>query len=116
MPTSIRHILIAEIFTASTAATVNGTPVDAALETEFAAALTATEDVNGSTLDVKLQDSPDGGTTWFDWIAFTQLSATGSEVKAATRPPLGLVRSVRTLSAGGGTFTGKLFLSSNPLR
>lgn len=116
MPSSIRHILINETFSAAAAATVNGDPVDAALEQDFVAALTATETVNGSTLDVKLQDSPDGGTTWFDWITFTQLSATGSEAKAASRPPLGLVRSVRTLSAGGGTFTGRLWLGSNPIQ
>lgn len=37
----------------------------------------------GGTLDVYLQDSPDGGTTWFDCVHFTQLAAGVSRVERA---------------------------------
>ena len=117
MATSIRQILIDLEVSGAVAATAQDTTTyDSALQQDFVAALSATEDVNGSTLDVKIQDSPDGGTTWFDWITFTQLSATGSEAKAPTRNPLGLLKVVRTISAGGGTYSYKVFLSANPLR
>lgn len=33
------------------------------------------------TLDVVIQHSIDGGTTWFDLITFTQATATGNELK-----------------------------------
>lgn len=33
------------------------------------------------TLDVKIQGSPDGGTTWIDMVTFTQLTGTGAENK-----------------------------------
>jgi hypothetical protein len=34
--------------------------------------------LTGGTLDVYLQDSPDGGTTWLDCCHFTQVAAAGS--------------------------------------
>lgn len=34
------------------------------------------------TLDAKIQHSIDGGTTWFDLVTFTQLTATGQELKS----------------------------------
>lgn len=32
----------------------------------------------GGTLDVYLQTSFDGGTTWYDWVHFTQIAAAGA--------------------------------------
>lgn len=43
--------------------------------------LVCTEDSGTATLDVAVQRSLDGGTTWGTLVAFTQLAATGSEVK-----------------------------------
>lgn len=43
--------------------------------------LSCTEDSGTATLDVNLQRSLDGGTTWASIIAYTQLSATGAETK-----------------------------------
>lgn len=39
------------------------------------------EDSGTATLDVAIQRSVDGGATWADIVAFTQLSATGAETK-----------------------------------
>lgn len=77
------------------------------------AVIIATETVNGSTLDVKVQDSLDGSAsgTWFDWITFTQLSGSGGEVKTATREPLPFVRVHDTVSAGGGTWAYTVSIS-----
>ena len=41
--------------------------------------ITCTEDSGTATLDAAIQRSIDGGTTWVDIVAFTQLSATGSQ-------------------------------------
>jgi len=35
----------------------------------------------GDTLDVYLQKSPDGGTTWTDFVAFTQVLGNGGAIK-----------------------------------
>lgn len=43
--------------------------------------VSCTEDSGTATLDVAIQRSVDGGTTWADIVAFTQLSATGAETK-----------------------------------
>jgi len=43
--------------------------------------LNCTEDSGTATLDVTMQRSFDGGATWGTLVAFTQLSATGSETK-----------------------------------
>lgn len=40
----------------------------------------------GGTLDVYLQTSPDGGTTWFDWLHFPQLGAGASAVRYGVAP------------------------------
>lgn len=40
------------------------------------------------TLDVYVQDSPDGGTTWYDYAHFTQLAAGASAVKYSYVPSL----------------------------
>jgi hypothetical protein len=66
-------------------ATVDASGASAAMETwdfedgEFVAVLEATY-VAGSPLDVKLQTSPDGGTTWVDLTgaAFTQVTVTSA--------------------------------------
>jgi hypothetical protein len=41
----------------------------------------------GGVLNVYLQTSPDGGTSWFDYIAFPQLSAGASAVKYMVNVP-----------------------------
>lgn len=59
----------------------------------------------GGTLDVKLQDSVDGGTTWFDitGAAFSQVSSgASSQTIRATRVFGGKVRVSYTISGGGG--------------
>ena len=43
--------------------------------------LSCVEDSGTATLDVTMQRSFDGGTTWGTLVAFTQLSATGAETK-----------------------------------
>ena len=61
----------------------------------------------GGTLDVKLQDSPDGGTTPFDLTgaSFAQVtSGSSSQTVYATRVPAGKVRVKYTIAGGGFTF------------
>lgn len=41
----------------------------------------------GGTLDVYLQTSPDGGTSWYDYIHFPQLAAAASAVKYMVNVP-----------------------------
>jgi hypothetical protein len=43
--------------------------------------ITCVEDSGTATLDAAIQRSVDGGTTWADIVAFTQLAASGSETK-----------------------------------
>jgi hypothetical protein len=74
--------------------------------------LDAVEDTNGSTFDVDIQVSLDGGTNKEEVLSFTQLSATGHELKAFTIPPFGgKIYVVTTVSAGGGAFTYSLTLA-----
>lgn len=47
----------------------------------IAFAISCTEESGTATLDVALQRSVDGGATWADVVAMTQLSATGAETK-----------------------------------
>ena len=61
---------------------VNGTGAAGFADATLAAfLLSCTEDSGTATLDVAMQRSIDGGTTWNTIVSFTQLSATGSEVK-----------------------------------
>ena len=53
--------------------------------------ISCTEDSGTASLDVAVQRSIDGGTVWTSIVSFTQLTATGSEVK--------LYADVRTASA-----------------
>lgn len=110
MPTGTYRIANRSTVTASNDAsdgTLARSRLPAGLPGFYNAVIDATEDVNGSTLDVKIQDSIDGSTTgdWHDWISFTQLSGSGQEVKVATRDPLPYVRVHDTVSAGGGTWS-----------
>ncbi|MEW6210780.1 MAG: hypothetical protein AB1631_20615 [Acidobacteriota bacterium] len=60
------------------------------------------------TLDVKFQDSPDGGTTWFDvaGTSFTQVTgSTSSQVVSATRKFANKIRCVATIGGTSPTFT-----------
>lgn len=60
------------------------------------------------TLDVKLQDSPDGGTTWFDvaGAAITQVtSGTSSQIVTATRKFSRKIRCVITIGGTSPSFT-----------
>jgi hypothetical protein len=54
------------------------------------------------TLDVKFQDSPDGGTTWFDiaGASFTQATAATTQVVSASRK---FARKIRCVATIGGT-------------
>lgn len=59
----------------------------------------------GGTLDVKFQDSPDGGTTWFDitGAAFSQVaSGSSTQTVQSTRIFGKNVRVLYTISGGGG--------------
>jgi hypothetical protein len=61
----------------------------------------------GGTLDVKLQDSPDSGTTWYDLTgtSFAQVtSGSSSQTVFATRVPSDRVRVNYTVAGGGFTF------------
>ncbi len=53
----------------------------------------------GGTLDVYLQSSPDGGTTWFDYIHFPQLASAAAAVKYRVTVP--------TMGEAGITVIGK---------
>jgi len=105
--------LIQRLFSAQITATGSGAVSDAALLQDIVAELVVTEDVAGTSLDVKIEDSADGGVTWHDWITFTQLGTTGKEIKVPARPPLGDIRVTATVV--GGTWTVAVRLSANPL-
>lgn len=95
-----------------TETTVGSVEIDVAMMGDFVAELVATEDSGSATLDAKIQDSADG-VTWYDWIAFQQLAASGNEVVTPSRPCLGLVRAVNTVT-GSGTWTSRVRLSGSP--
>ncbi|HEX8091835.1 MAG TPA: hypothetical protein VF762_23480 [Blastocatellia bacterium] len=59
------------------------------------------------TLDVKVQDTPDGGTLWFDIAGMTHTQATGAttEVKSATRKFATKIRVVATIAGTTPSFT-----------
>lgn len=61
----------------------------------------------GGTLDVNFQDSPDGGTTWFDITggAFSQVSSGSSSQTIQTTRIFGRNVRVKTTISGGGGFT-----------
>lgn len=64
------------------------------------------------TLDVLVEDSPDGGTTWFTAITFTQATTTSSQVVAiaATRKISKTVRVTATIGGTTPSFTFASFL------
>ena len=67
------------------------------------------------TLDVKCQDSPDGGTTFFDiaGTAFTQVGATtSSQVVTATRKFGSKIRVVTTIAGTTPSYTFAVFFLS----
>jgi hypothetical protein len=81
----------------------------------FVFALIATKG-SATALDMKIQDSFDGGTTWFDVPLaanpqlstggdFTQLTANGNEVLCPIRPLGHLVRASRTSTGNGWSYT-----------
>lgn len=111
---SIRQVLTL-LNLAGVTASGQGGAQDAALLQDLVAELRGTENSGTADLTVKIQDSFDGGSTWNDWITFTQLTATGAEVKAPTRPPGGDVRVDYALSAAGN-WDIRVKLSGNPLR
>jgi len=64
------------------------------------------------TLDVKMQDSPDGGTTWFDiaGAAVTQVTTSnGSQIVSATRKFARTVRCVVTIGGTTPSYTFAVF-------
>lgn len=80
--------------------------------------ITCTEDSGTATLDVALQRSLDGGTTWANIVAMTQLSATGSEakiyadVRAATAQLIGDRLRVNYDVTGSGQYTCSSYLTA----
>jgi hypothetical protein len=88
--------------------TANSEAFDVGDSTNLVAYLSVTA-ASGTTptLDVKFQDSPDGGTTWFDiaGLAFTQATGATSEVKVATRVYSKTVRCVATIAGTTPSFT-----------
>ena len=117
---SIRTVLQLDNVTGATSVThaspgVAGDAHDAAQLRDLVAELVATETVGGGTLDATIEDSFDDGTSWNTWVSFTQLSASGRQVIAPTRPPGGLVRS-RGLVPTAGTWAYRVKLSGNQLR
>ena len=86
--------------------------------TLIGAVLTCTEDSGTATLDVAVQRSLDGGTTWADIIAFTQLSATGAEtklyadVRAASAQMIGDRLRAEYDVTGTGQYTCSMFLTA----
>ena len=77
--------------------------------------LTCTEDSGTATLDSAIQRSIDGGTTWVDIVAFTQLTATGSQtllyadVRAASAQMIGDRLRVDHDIGGTGQYTCSTF-------
>ena len=54
----------------------------------------------GGTLDVYLQTSDDGGTTWYDWAHFPQLAAGASAIKYAFSVPSAGELGITTIGSG----------------
>jgi hypothetical protein len=93
---------------AARTATANSDAFDVGDSTSLVAYLSVTAASGTSpTLDVKFQDSPDGGTTWFDiaGLAFTQATGATAEVKVATRVYSKTVRCVATIAGTTPSFT-----------
>ena len=85
---------------AERAASANGVTHDCDGMVSGVAFLSVTACAGGAdTLDVKIQDSPDG-TTWYDNVAFTQATAATSEKKALVAPFGRYLRAVGTNGAG----------------
>lgn len=85
------------------AAPINGKSVKTAIfENEYVGFVKLKDYAGSGNVDVKIQHSPDGGTTWVDLVTFTALTADGSEVKdiAATSKVFPLIRGVITTAAG----------------
>lgn len=78
---------------------------------DYQAWVKLTEYAGAGDIDVKIQHSPDNGTTWIDLVSFTALSANGNEVKNITSKVFPLVRGVVTSAAGitAGKVLLKLF-------
>ncbi|MEK6323619.1 MAG: hypothetical protein AABN33_18415 [Acidobacteriota bacterium] len=67
------------------------------------------------TLDVKFQDSPDGGTTWFDVAggSFAQVTTTnGTQVVSTTRKFASRVRCVATIAGTTPSYTFAVWFMS----
>lgn len=89
-------------FTSDT--TAGAKSIDARVQ-NFAAFVKASAVGAGTSLALKIQHSPDGGTTWFDLVSFTALTAAGSEVKYHSQFATANCEVFATLRASG-TFTG----------
>lgn len=91
---------------ASRSSSSTSSTFDIADDDHLVAFLTVTA-ATGSTLDVKFQDSPDGGTTWFDLTgaSFAQVtSGSSSQTIYATRVPARKIRVSYTIAGGAFTF------------
>lgn len=79
-----------------------------ALQTDFVGVLTVSA-LGSTNIIVKIQRSADK-VVWGDWITFSTLTATGSEIKDATAPGLSYVRANLDVTGGAGTATAVVTL------
>ena len=95
---------VKKLFTAQAVdntAAVNGKKTLTGLgEFDYIAFVKLTSYAGSGNVDVKIQHSPDEGTTWIDLVSFTALSANGTEVKDIDTKVFPLVRGVITTAAG----------------
>lgn len=97
-------ILPSALRTAGTASGNNiSTPRDAFLRAE----LDVTASTAPTTLDVKIEHSNDGGTTWFTLAAFAQVGAVGTNRQSISvpAPNSGICRATYTLVGTNYTFS-----------
>ena len=98
---------------AARAASADGATHDCSGMVSGVAYLSVTACTGGSdTLDVKIQDSPDG-TVWYDNVAFTQATAATTEKKALVAPFGRYLRAVGT-NGSGATATYSVLATLKP--
>ena len=115
MPDPYKPTLLRSSFTAlSNRVDVGSEMLDVSQHEAYVAELELTSG-SGGTFDGVIEDSSDQ-VNWFDWIAFTQVSAAAKEVVVPTRPPLGFVRRKATVGVGGTGFAGTIKLLAESKR
>ena len=95
-------------------ASVNSTAINTGGYNGFVAHLNVTAHSGTTpTLDIKFQDSPDGGTTWFDIAsgAFTQVTTVDGKSRLVVSNVAAKVRAVATLGGTTPSYTFTLDVS-----